>query len=238
MAALSIIQRHVGTPVSPGGRWSRLSQGRDCWGLMHADSRWQQTDDVLPPSAVSTDHRLLPVTAEFTSSCLLAHHHLQNLISHFILSVRINLFPADIKNKEDGADCPQRFSGLWFLSNDWRQQPALGRASSLALSLHRSLRKRFSHDGPVSLSQNPSLTFAQTPGVSRPAGEGSGRTESPAGQKEEEGTENSSCYFYFYIQTHHSSSQKCCWSTSSKEITEFSYLISFHVSYLTQHNVE
>lgn len=74
--------------------------------------------------------------------------------------------------------------------HDRRQQSALSGAVPLTFSLHCAIRKGLTHDGPVPLSQNSSFPFPQTPGVPGPAGEGTGWTEPPTGQEEEEGTEN------------------------------------------------
>lgn len=72
--------------------------------------------------------------------------------------------------------------------HDRRDQPALGRTPTLTLPLHRPLRQGLPRDGPLPLPQDAPLALPQAPGVPGPAGEGSGRTEPPAGPQEEEGT--------------------------------------------------
>ena len=119
------------------------------------------------------------------------------LISHF------GAFPAGLRNADRPVCRAPRLPwdpgpGRAPLPSDHdrRQQPALGRAPALALPLHRALRQRLPDDGPVPLSQNPALALPQTPGVPRPAGQGPGWTEPPAGQEEEEGTDKKViCYF-------------------------------------------
>lgn len=185
MAALSIIHHHLGTPLLPVGRWSRLSRAR----LLRLDSCWSPLTAawwfVASPCALC-----LSLAA---SSNNWIHFQLSGpekpYFTLFISLDQLVFCRTLIQNWIIRAEFECIFLTWTTISgHDRCKQPALCRAPTLTLSLHRTLRKGLPDDGPFSLPQNPSLTFTQTHGVSWPAGESSGWTESSAGQKEEKGT--------------------------------------------------